>query len=196
MTFPCGNRRDIIAVSTKPDLSLYEEGLERWLETFQAARSIFDCVMTFGIQPVTSNAIRRSNAKGNSLNLVPESQQCKPPAFKMNFGSYGPWPRFNRLIFEIGYTSLIQWQGDEYDDLAHKVIHASGGAIREIAERKGILLGFEFLNDATWDQSPIYSYGKPNVERLLDISRQYDPHQVFQNLQGDGFLLRKLSPDI
>ncbi|KAK3945230.1 putative fad binding domain-containing protein [Diplogelasinospora grovesii] len=159
-------KKDIIAVSTKPDLSLYEEGFERWLETFQDARSKFECVMTFGIQPVTSNAIRRTNARGNPLNLEPESQQ---------------W-----------YTSVIQWQDDEFDDLAHQAIHASGGAIREIAERKGKLLDFQFINDATWDQSPISTYGKHNVERLRDISRRYDPLQVFQKLQGDGFLLRKI----
>lgn len=86
---------------------------------------------------------------------------------------------------------MIQWQDDEADELAHQAIHASGEAIREIAKKKGILLEFEFLNDATWDQTPISSYGVTNLASLREISHRYDPIQVFQNLQGGGFLLQK-----
>ncbi|KAI0099190.1 hypothetical protein GGR51DRAFT_397511 [Nemania sp. FL0031] len=159
-------KRDIIAVSTKPDLGLYQESYERWLETSTKALQEFDCMMTFGIQPVTSSAIAKSNARGNPLGLSPQSQQ---------------W-----------YTSVIQWQGDEFDDLAHEAIKASGGAVRDIAKQKGLLLEFEFINDATWDQNPIASYGASNVRRLREIARRYDPDEVFQRLQGDGHLLRKI----
>ncbi|KAI0882021.1 uncharacterized protein GGS22DRAFT_191752 [Annulohypoxylon maeteangense] len=159
-------KRDIIAVSTKPDLSLYEEGYDRWLELSKDMMGQFDCMMTFGIQPVTSSAIIKSNARGNPLNLSPEGQQ---------------W-----------YTSVIQWQDDKFDDLAHQAVKTSGGAVREIAKRKGILLDFEFLNDATWDQHPIASYGEENVRKLREIAQRYDPAEVFQKLQGDGFLLHKM----
>ncbi|KKY15982.1 putative fad binding domain-containing protein [Diplodia seriata] len=158
-------KRDIIAVSTKPDLSLYEEAYEAWLDISQEMMSKFDCMMTFGIQPVTSAAVKATNAKDNPLNLSPESQQ---------------W-----------FTSVIQWQDDGADALAHEAVHRSGAAMRDIARRKGLLLDFVFLNDATWDQNPLASYGAANLEKLREISQQYDPLRVFQKLQWNGFLLDK-----
>ncbi|KAI2470352.1 hypothetical protein F4781DRAFT_430375 [Annulohypoxylon bovei var. microspora] len=141
-------KRDIVAVSTKPDLSLYEESYDRWLELSRDVMAQSDCMMTFGIQPVTSSAIVKSNARGNPLNLSPEGQQ---------------W-----------YTSVIQWQDDKFDDLAHQAVKISGGAVREIAKRKGILLDFEFINDATWDQHLIASYGEENVRKLREVARRYN----------------------
>ncbi|OJD36447.1 fad linked oxidase-like protein [Diplodia corticola] len=158
-------KRDIIAVSTKPDLSLYEEAYEAWLDISQEMMSKFDCMMTFGIQPVTSSTVKITNRKSNPLNLSPESQQ---------------W-----------FTSVIQWQDDSADALAHEAVHRSGGAMRDIARRKGLLLDFVFLNDATWDQSPLASYGSANLEKLRELSQRYDPLRVFQKLQGNGFLLDK-----
>ena len=55
----------------------------------------------------------------------------------------------------------------------------------------GLLLDFVFLNDANFDQNPIASYGPKNVAKLQAVSKKYDPDQVFQILQNDGFLLRK-----
>ncbi|KAI0521218.1 Glucooligosaccharide oxidase [Xylaria bambusicola] len=159
-------KRDIVAVSTLPDLKLYEEAYDRWLEISSDAMARFDCMMTFGIQPVTSSAVKKSMARGNPLTFVPESQQ---------------W-----------YTSVIQWQDDNYDDIAHEAIKASGEGMRSAAQRKGLLLDFIFMNDATWDQDPLSSYGEESVAELIRISHEYDSSQFFQNLQADGFLLRKI----
>ncbi|KAI1367949.1 putative 6-hydroxy-D-nicotine oxidase [Xylaria arbuscula] len=160
-------KRDIVAVSTLPDLDLYEEAYDRWLEVSRDAMAKFDCMMTFGIQPVTASAVMKSMSRGNPLKFVPESQQ---------------W-----------YTSVIQWQDDDYDTMAHEAIKASGEGMRSAALRKGLLLDFVFMNDATWDQDPISSYGEDSVTELIRISREYDSSQLFQNLQGDGFLLRKIT---
>lgn len=56
----------------------------------------------------------------------------------------------------------------------------------------GVYLPFMYMNDASRDQNPLASYGSTNVARLVEISQKYDPNQVFQNLQNDGFLLSKL----
>lgn len=56
----------------------------------------------------------------------------------------------------------------------------------------GILLDFVFMNDANFDQNPIASYGEASVKRLKKIAKMYDPDEVFQKLQADGFLLRKV----
>lgn len=49
-----------------------------------------------------------------------------------------------------------------------------------------------YMNDCSRDQDPLTSYGAENVAKLCEISHKYDPDQVFQKLQHDGFLLRKL----
>jgi len=47
------------------------------------------------------------------------------------------------------------------------------------------------MNDASRDQNPIAGYGAENVAKLKAVSEKYDPTQIFQVLQNDGFLLRK-----
>ena len=49
-----------------------------------------------------------------------------------------------------------------------------------------------YMNDCSHDQDPLGSYGAENVAKLCEVSQKYDPGQVFQKLQHDGFLLRKL----
>lgn len=55
------------------------------------------------------------------------------------------------------------------------------------------MLDFVFMNDACATQPVLASYGADNVRRLRDTAARYDPEGVFQTLQNDGFLLRKLS---
>lgn len=52
-------------------------------------------------------------------------------------------------------------------------------------------LDFIFLNDASHDQNPLASYGTENLAKLREISRAYDPEQIFQKLQNGGFLLSR-----
>ena len=47
------------------------------------------------------------------------------------------------------------------------------------------------MNDAGSFQDVIASYGAESVERLTAVSRSYDSHQVFQEIQNNGFLLSK-----
>lgn len=77
--------------------------------------------------------------------------------------------------------------------MAHEMIKASGEGMRSAALRKGLLLDFVFMNDATWDQDPISSYGEDSVAELMRVSREYDSAQFFQKLQADGFLLHKIA---
>lgn len=55
----------------------------------------------------------------------------------------------------------------------------------------GLSIPFVYMNDAAYDQDPLSSYGAENLEKLKRISIRYDPGQVFQRLQNNGFLLRK-----
>ena len=50
---------------------------------------------------------------------------------------------------------------------------------------------YRYLNDASRDQNPLATYGTENLQRLKQIAIRYDPGEVFQKLQNDGFLVSK-----
>jgi hypothetical protein len=61
--------------------------------------------------------------------------------------------------------------------------------VREMAEAKGLMEDYLFLNDAAMDQEVIKSYGNQSVAKLRSVSKKYDPKQVFQKLVKGGFKL-------
>ena len=63
--------------------------------------------------------------------------------------------------------------------------------VKSYAQAKGKLLEYEFMNDASYSQNPLASYGAANLAKLKAVSKKYDPVQVFQTLQNSGFLLSK-----
>ena len=44
-----------------------------------------------------------------------------------------------------------------------------------------------YLNYADKSQDPLSSYGKENLQKLREVSKRYDPQQVFQRLCAGGF---------
>lgn len=48
---------------------------------------------------------------------------------------------------------------------------------------------FQYLNYAAPFQDPLASYGVKNLQRLREVSKKYDPDQVFQRLVPGGFKL-------
>lgn len=91
-----------------------------------------------------------------------------------------------------GFTAVVQYLDPRDDDAAHSAVSKVATFVRTTAASLGLLVPFVFMNDSNWQEDPIASYGAENVARLKRISRKYDPEQIFQNLQGDGFLLRKV----
>ena len=67
-----------------------------------------------------------------------------------------------------------------------------GKAVVELARANGVYLPNVYQNDANYDQSPLASFPAPNVARLKATSLTYDPDQMFQILQNNGFLLSKV----
>ena len=57
------------------------------------------------------------------------------------------------------------------------------------AKQKGLYNAFVYLNDAGPDQAVFQGYGPNNLQRLRDISKEYDPEGVFQTLLPGGFKL-------
>lgn len=63
---------------------------------------------------------------------------------------------------------------------------------KELGQERGLHDPFVYMNDASRDENPLMSYGEENLAKLKAVSLKYDPSQVFQKLQNDGFLLSKV----
>ncbi|KAI2473662.1 FAD-binding domain-containing protein [Annulohypoxylon bovei var. microspora] len=57
---------------------------------------------------------------------------------------------------------------------------------------KNMSMPYLFTNTAGMKQNVLGSFGTDNVSYIKKIAAKYDPGQVFQKLQNDGFLIRKL----
>ncbi len=72
-------------------------------------------------------------------------------------------------------------------------IYASNKRVidRTVATAKELHLDYKFIyqNYASSEQDVYASYGKANHDRLVRISKKYDPDQIFQTLQPGYFKL-------
>ncbi len=138
------------------------------------------------VQPATRNLVAQGIANGgNPLGLPLEDHQCKEHL-----------PRrltaMTRSLTGTGWTTLIDWQNTKDDDTVRTAAIAVTDKWEQLSKERGLFVDFWYMNDAGRDQNPLGSYGAQNIAKLKAISRKYDPAQVFQKLQNDGFLLRKV----
>ena len=94
----------------------------------------------------------------------------------------------------ILFHLICMWESPEDDDAIYSAL---GAIIKEAiaeAQNRGMFNEYHYMNYASQFQDVIASYGAENRERLLEISRKYDPHHVFEKLQP-GFFKLKGAPD-
>lgn len=143
--------------------------------------------MTFTLQPIPVNLVDQGIAKGgNPLGLPRIKHQCELPTYLTDLGL-----RLQQLI-SAGWTTLVDWQNAKDDATVRAAPIATSKKWKEFGEKRGSYIPFLFMNDGSRDQNPIASYGSSNVKKLKAVSKKYDPSQVFQTLQSDGFLLSKV----
>ena len=78
------------------------------------------------------------------------------------------------------------------DDVALSVTQTFEKRLESIATERDKHLRYQFMNDAGFNQNVLASYGEDSLSKMRSISHFYDPYQVFQELQNDGFLLAKV----
>ncbi|OJD36444.1 fad linked oxidase-like protein [Diplodia corticola] len=159
-------RRQIVSIAHKYSLESYKESYATYLNLSSQVTSDFNGSLAYGVQPFTSAAVKQSQQRGgNPLNLTDVSQD---------------W-----------FTATIQWEDAGDDEAALNAIQALGESVRVTSEQHGAGLPLRFMNDANLEQNVLGSYGAGNLARLRDISEKYDPQQLFQTLQNNGYLLSK-----
>ena len=83
----------------------------------------------------------------------------------------------------------IQWPSSASDGAALNITKTFEDRLENITKRRGTNLRYLFMNDAGFNQNVLASYGEDSLSRMRSVSHFYDPYQVFQELQNDGFLL-------
>ncbi|KAL8730884.1 MAG: hypothetical protein Q9166_003811 [cf. Caloplaca sp. 2 TL-2023] len=160
-------RHDYRGASSKIDTQLYKDVYTFWREQAAAVHEATGANMTFTLQPIPVNLVDQGIAKGgNPLGL----------------------PRINHQW----WTTLVDWNNAEDDERVRAVPIATSEKWKELGERSGSYVPFLFMNDGSRDQSPLSLYGAENLAKLKQVSNKYDPLQVFQTLQGNGFLLSRV----
>jgi hypothetical protein len=156
-----------------------------WLEKAQAAYQTTGVNQTFALQHVGETLIQQGIVKGgNALNIRPGPQQCKSQRHFPSSGSV--------LMSTTGWTTIVDWENEADDVAARSVSIETTQYWQKLAQARELDVSFTYMNDASRDQNPLASYGSTNVKQLKTVAKKYDPTQMFQKLQNNGFLLSKV----
>ncbi|KAG5792512.1 hypothetical protein H9Q69_008449 [Fusarium xylarioides] len=118
-------------------------------------------------QPVGSlwtKASKKYNPGGNALGLDVEKK-----------GTY------------IAWAEVVEWSGDGHNEAVFKWIEDTTWAIANATQKAGLYDPFTYMGDAAGFQNVYDGYGKENKQKLLQISRKYDPSRIFQKYWPGGF---------
>lgn len=160
------DRMDWSTATFEPDGFLYEDIAQTILNSSDI-RKIGQLTAGFvscGFQPISKAAVVAGKKRGgNVLGLHP-----------------GPQTWFA--------TNAVHWWA--HDDAT--VHDASSRFLQDIVKSSssaGKHLPYMFMNDATWDQEVIRSYGEHSGQLLRKVQKKYDPTRVFQRLVPGYFKL-------
>ncbi|KAK3302658.1 uncharacterized protein B0T15DRAFT_562614 [Chaetomium strumarium] len=155
-------RHDYRAATTHVDGELYVDMYRFWAARAAVVHRQTGANQTFVLQPIAPSLVQRGLDRGGN------ALGLRP--------SHMAW-----------WTTLIDWEAAAHDDAVRSVSIATTNEWKRRSKAD-----FLYMNDCSRDQNPLPGYGAANVARLRAIAKKYDSAQVFQKLQHDGFLLRKV----
>ncbi|KAK6534385.1 hypothetical protein TWF281_005708 [Arthrobotrys megalospora] len=83
---------------------------------------------------------------------------------------------------------VAKWQNPADDAFIYNATKFILDKTDAFAKSKNKHLPFIFMNDAYSDQKVLRGYGTTNFNKIVQVSKKYDPSQTFQKLQGNGYL--------
>lgn len=144
----------------------------------------------FAFEPLPSVMLSKSAATGgNVLGLNPEDgngigKLLRPRIFSPDVLVHASLTLTSTVLL---FSAL--WPNSSSSDSIYQKGRDTFAAIEKVAERKGVLRKFEYLNYAGPHQSPLASYGAESLNFLRQVSKKYDPTGVFQHKVPGGFKL-------
>lgn len=130
-----------------------------------------------------SSAVKRlSDVEGGVYQILALPMSGLP----MHKNYDGPWADKNRTRDRIQILILTTWKGASDDDRVRGWTEAITQEICQLAEKKGRLHKFVYLNDANETQDGFASYEPGVLEKMREVSMKYDPDGIFQTLRKGG----------
>ncbi|ORY68296.1 uncharacterized protein BCR38DRAFT_463837 [Pseudomassariella vexata] len=108
-------------------------------------------------------ASKATNPVGNALGLDPDK------------GDYLAW------------AVVVMWNNTAYDEVVMAWADDTTVKMNDAAKEAGVYDGFKYIGDAAEFNDVFGGYGCESREKLLHISRKYDPDRLFQALMPGGF---------
>ncbi|OTA93645.1 hypothetical protein M434DRAFT_385437 [Hypoxylon sp. CO27-5] len=90
------------------------------------------------------------------------------------------------------YEWFITWTDSTQDQSVWDISQRITQRCTDAAKAKNLSLPYLFMNTAGMKQNVLGSFGDENVAFIKEIAAKYDPGNVFQKLQNNGFLIRNL----
>lgn len=163
---PGGFRETYTTATFKNNADLQVKILEFFVQEVEEIKDAAGILPALVMQPITKDMISHFSKKGGNALGIAESDG---PLILMNIA--------------------IMWTSKSDDArivaAADRVISASKSAAKAI----NLDYNYIYQNYASLNQSVFASYGPANQQRLIQISKKYDPDQVFQKLQPGYFKL-------
>lgn len=153
-------------ITLKMDRGLLQFIIDTFFAQEATVADVERLLLVAAIQPITQGAMNGMQKNGgNALGLDPKNG----PYFILNFSA--------------------AWTKKEDEPKFQKVLSDIVTMVKAEAKRRGLDNSLVYMNYASEYQDPLGSYGPANKQRLIDVSKKYDPAQVFQYLQPGGFKL-------
>ncbi|KAF2004707.1 FAD-binding domain-containing protein [Amniculicola lignicola CBS 123094] len=159
-------------ISLKMDRELLTFVIDTFFAQEATVANVEKILLIMAIQPVTTGALNAMQKNGgNALGLNP----ANGPYFIVNFNA--AWN--------------VAADGPQF----HQVINNIIRLVKAEAQRRNFDNDFVYMNYGSEYQDPIGSYGAANKLKLQNISKKYDPTQLFQYLHTAGYKLVKGAPN-
>lgn len=169
---PDGARETYWDVSFKVDRELFSYLVNTFYELLPDIVDAAGLLPTISIQAITKGQLTGMQKRGgNALGLDPAGG----PYFIMNMGSMWTDPADDARVLKF-HAEVIK-------------------RVKKEAKAKGLDNDYIYQNYASQFQDVFSSYGKKNQEKLVTVSKKYDPTQVFQKLQPGYFKLQGGAPN-
>jgi hypothetical protein len=152
--------------TVKADVATLLAAAEIFTAAFQPLKSLEEITCSFTLQAYPVSLLRKCN---NSLGLRAED---------------GPL---------MSVLLLNWWKNKEDDDTVIETFKKALERIDEDATNRGTAVPYKFMNYTYSFQDPISSYGNDNVQKMLEVSKKYDPEGLFQQGVPGGFKFRQVA---
>jgi hypothetical protein len=81
------------------------------------------------------------------------------------------------------------WKNSTYDALIDTAARNCIEAVDQATRKKGMFHPYKYIGYAGKNQEVLQGYGEQNIEFMKNVSKKYDPGQIFQTLVRGGFKL-------